>query len=185
MLIFGKKLNFRPLLIGLLFCLGIGCLAAIMLQLMNIHPIIWAVLAGIIIFLLITLVYYPTVLQDEFNYFTISKQEITYYNYGNRFNKFKLLLLGKTAPLKTIKLTDIKSAHLVGKNEIKKMAFTVPFDMLQVYFSGIISMLMNPFGLELVLNNGQKIYLSLARDHIYNPEKTYNQANTAINMIKK
>lgn len=191
MLTFGKKLNFRPLLIALFCCLFFGYLSNLILLMTseelgwNFRTVIWSALVGILVFLFITLIYYPNVLQDEFNYFTISDQEIIFYDYGDRYQKFKLLFLGNNAPKKHIKLADIKNVRIVGKNEIKKISFPLPFDMMHIYFMGIISMHLNPFGFELELVNGQKIYLSIARDRIYHSEDTSIKATEALNMIKQ
>lgn len=182
---FGKKMNFRPLLISLAYFLLASLIAWDVLSLDNSHNENWAWVIGFVFFVLVAFGYYPNVLAIEFNYCEISDQKIRYYDHGNYWNRIKMIFLGKASPLKEIETSEVVDAKFLGKKNLVKMAPTIFYPMILIYFVGIISSVNNLCGLQLKLADGQKVTLSLSRDKIYEPEKTINQAERALELINQ
>lgn len=185
MITFGKKMNFRPLLISLAFFLFASLVAWSVLSLDNFQNenLAWAI--GFIFFALIAFGYYPNVLPIEFNYCEISDQKIRFYDYGNYWNRIKMIFLGKVSPLKEIATNEVVDAKFLGKKSLVKMPPTIFYPMILIYFIGIISSTANLCSLQLKLKDGQKINLSLSRDKIYEPENTINRSEKALELINK
>lgn len=182
---FGKKMNFRPLLISLAYFLLASLIAWDVLSLDNSHNENWAWVIGFVFFALVAFGYYPNVLAIEFNYCEISDQKIRYYDHGSYWNRIKMIFLGKASPLKEIATSEVVDAKFLGKKNLVKMAPTIFYPMILIYFVGIISSVNNLCGLQLKLADGQKVTLSLSRDKIYEPEKTINQAERALELINQ
>lgn len=112
---FGKKMNFRPLLISLAYFLLASLIAWDVLSLDNSHNENWAWVIGFVFFVLVAFGYYPNVLAIEFNYCEISDQKIRYYDHGNYWNRIKMIFLGKASPLKEIATSEVVDAKFLGK----------------------------------------------------------------------
>lgn len=65
------------------------------------------------------------------------------------------------------------------------MVPTIFYPMILIYFVGIISSINNLCGLQLKLADGQKVTLSLSRDKIYEPEKTIDRSEKALELINQ
>lgn len=114
-MIFGKKMNFRPLLISLAYFLLASLIAWDVLSLDNSHNENWAWVIGFVFFVLVAFGYYPNVLAIEFNYCEISDQKIRYYDHGSYWNRIKMIFLGKASPLKEIATSEVVDAKFLGK----------------------------------------------------------------------
>lgn len=185
MMTFGKKMNFRPLLISLAYFLFASLVAWDVLSLDNSHNENWAWVIGFVFFALVAFGYYPNVLAIEFNYCEISAKKIRFYDYGSYWNRIKMIFLGKLCPLKEIATGEVVEAKFSGKKSLVKMAPTIFYPMILIYFVGIISSINNLCGLQLKLADGQKVTLSLSRDKIYEPEKTIDRSEKALELINQ
>lgn len=185
MITFGKKMNFRPLVISLAYFLLASLIAWDVLAIVNSQNKNWAWVIGFIFFALIAFGYYPNVLPIEFNYCEISAKKIRYYDHGSYWNRIKMIFLGKASPLKEIATSEVVDAKFLGTKSLVKMAPTIFYPMILIYFVGIISSVNNLCGFQLKLADGQEITLSLSRDKIYEPEKTINQSEKALELINQ
>lgn len=185
MMTFGKKMNFRPLSISLAYFLFASLVAWDVLSLDNSHNENWAWVIGFVFFALVAFGYYPNVLAIEFNYCEISAKKIRFYDYGSYWNRIKMIFLGKLCPLKEIATGEVVEAKFSGKKSLVKMAPTIFYPMILIYFVGIISSINNLCGLQLKLADGQKVTLSLSRDKIYEPEKTIDRSEKALELINQ
>lgn len=183
MITFGKKMNFRPLLISLAYFLFASLVAWDVLSIVNSHNENWAWAIGFLFFAFVAFGYYPNVIAIEFDYCEISAQKIRFYDYGSYWNRIKMIFLGKLCPLKEIATSEVVEAKFLGKKSLVKMAPTIFYPMILIYFIGIISSVDNLCGFQLKLADGQKINLSLSRDKIYEPKKTIERSEKALKMI--
>lgn len=178
MFTFGKKISFRPLIIALIFLLVVG------------SPIagafgMWGWAAGIGVFIVVVCVYYPGVLELEFNYIEITDHEIKYYDFRSWWKRVLMVFMGPMTPLKSIDLDEIVSARTIRQEKGEKMpvGMAIPASNFIGAFAGAVSTIQNLYWIEIELENGKKIKLSLAHDKAYNTEKTVKKAKLAVEWI--
>lgn len=178
MFTFGKKISFRPLIIALIFLLVVG------------SPIagafgMWGWAAGIGVFIVVVCVYYPGVLELEFNYLEITDHEIKYYDFRSWWKRVLMVFMGPMTPLTSIDLDKIVSARTIGQEKGEKMTvgMAIPASNFIGAFAGAVSTIQNLYWIEIELENGKKIKLSLAHDKAYNTEKTVKKAKLAVEWI--
>ncbi len=85
MLIFGKKMNFRPLVVSILYFV---IFSLVLYGIMG----SWSLLVGLFMFLIIGGLYYPNVVNIEFNYCEITPQQIRFYDLSSWWKKVLLIL---------------------------------------------------------------------------------------------
>ncbi|PMD73138.1 hypothetical protein [Companilactobacillus nuruki] len=163
---FGKKVNYRPILVSLAFALipiiGIG----------HFYPL-RGILAGLLVFLLVVLIYYLPNLSILFSYWQADNNEIKFNDMSNLSHRLTMILLPFKNQLSTIKEKDIHSITVLGKLEDpKEMTYAMQVGAYYAILTPIISMIKNPVSLELTMNNGQKVQLSISRDYAYDHKKT-------------
>lgn len=183
MVSFGKKMNFRPLLVSIVYFLFAKMVSTSVLVVTSPKLVGWSWAFGFIFFALVAFVYYPNVLNVEFNYFEVTDQKIRYYDYGSRWNRIKMIFLGTKSPLKTISLSSVDNASFFGKEELVGMPPAMMFPTILLFFVGIISSVDNLCGIELNLKSGKKLDLSLARDKIYEPKLTISKSGEALGIL--
>lgn len=167
---FGKKVNYRPILVSLAFALipiiGIG----------HFYPL-RGILAGLLVFLLVILIYYLPNLPILFSYWQADNNEIKFNDMSNLSHRLTMILL-PFKQLSTINEKDIQSITILGKLEdTKEMTYAMQVGAYYAILTPIISMIKNPVSLELTMNNGQKVQLSISRDYAYDHKKTIAKLN--------
>ncbi|HIY93342.1 hypothetical protein [Companilactobacillus sp. HBUAS56275] len=166
MLKFGKKLTYRPLLISLFWATLIGGLFGL-----NISRILGLRIA-FIIFLLIFIGHYFTILPIIFSYWDSTDQFIRYSDKSNYFKRLIIMIFPHTEKLKIIAKKDVKTIQITGLPIKKLISSTLLLSSERGLLYNLMSMLRNPVKLKLILNNGTIITLNLSRDFARHPTQT-------------
>lgn len=172
MMQFGKKVSFRPLLIGLFVGFIPGLLAYLFFNNGLIGLLVGAIFFGIVF------VYYYTNLPDIFSYWQFDGENLQYVNMDSPMKKVAMIFLPSFTKMNTIKKEQIKSVKLMGniKDQVQ-LPSMVPFSNMYSIYYARISMMKNPVGIEITTTDNQKIYLSASRDYAYNKEKAVKDIN--------
>lgn len=172
MLEFGKKVNYRPLLVSLLFAL-------LVVSFFNIfHNTFLTVLSGIAGFLLILLVHYYMNLPLEFKYWRTTDDSIQYSDLNNWNDRIWAMLVPPAARLTTIKKRDI--AEITVKGDLNKVYSTpsmIPFNTSMGIFSSGVALINNQHVVKLTLKNDETIDLDISRDFVYSRKDTIKKLN--------
>lgn len=190
MLNFGKKVNYRPVLISLLIGLIVGSIVGAIFQ-----SSIGGFLVTAAIFLFVFLGYYLVTLPNTFSYWEVDKDVIKYSNMDHKAHRVAMMLLPTTMNrLTEIDMHDIKTIVLHGsQDKPKDMPFALFYNPYLAIVSASVSMGRNPMYAEIILQNGQEIDLDMSRDYIYNSQVTFEKIDelieildrTSINVINK
>jgi len=168
MLEFGKKINYRPLLISLLIASIPGLEAGD-----SYNSFFLGLLIGLPFFLYVFFAYYFPNIPTLFVYWTADTEKIKYCD----IQTWKYRLLGMVAPSKakmvTIKKSDIISARVIGDLSANyAMPMAIPFGPGPAVVSPVLSMIHHPDDVILTLKDGSTIDLSVARDYAYSRDNT-------------
>jgi hypothetical protein len=167
MLKFGKRINYRPLLVSTLSALLIGGLFGFNIS----HSL--GLKVGLIIFTLIFLGHYLLILPVIFNYWDSDSRFIRYNNEINFGKRIFTMIFPGLDKLTVIDKKSIKSITLTGlpmKTNLLSSALVVSTEGGFLY--NLLVMMHHPVKLELTLTDGQKISLDLSQDYVYHPAKT-------------
>ncbi|MFC6176819.1 hypothetical protein ACFQAV_08190 [Companilactobacillus huachuanensis] len=168
MLKFGKKINYRPLLISLL----IAALPAVAAG-DSFKSFFLGLLIGLPFFLYVFFAYYFPNIPTLFVYWTSDTDEIKYCD----IQTWKYRLLGMVDPfaakMVTIKKSDIKLATVIGDLSTNyEMPMAIPFGAGPAVLSPVLSMIHHPDSVVLTLKDNSTIELSVARDYAYSRDDT-------------
>lgn len=168
MLKFGKKINYRPMLLSLLIAVLPTIMAANILESIPLGLVI-----GVAFFLFVFFAYYFPNIPTLFVYWEANQNEIRYCD----INTPKSRLLGMIAPpaakMITIQKSSIKSATVIGDLDNKyEMPMTIPYSGYVAVLSPVLSMIHHPDTVRLTLKDGSTIDLSVARDYTYSRDNT-------------
>jgi len=167
MLKFGKKVNFRPLIVSLVFALFLGLISQ---QAVNTSI---GFIVGASVFLLIFLGYYWRMLPTLFTYWETDNNSLNYNQMDNMSDRLLMMLAPLSNQLGKIDFDSIESATITGNLEkTNDMPFALPYSVYLSLLSGILSITRNPINVTFNLKDGSSITLSVARDFIYNREET-------------
>jgi len=167
MLKFGKKVNFRPLIVSLVFALFLGLISQ---QTVNTSI---GFIVGASVFLLIFLGYYWRMLPTLFTYWETDNNSLNYNQMDNMSDRLLMMLAPLSNQLGKIDFDSIESATITGNLEkTNDMPFALPYSVYLSLLSGILSITRNPINVTFNLKDGSSITLSVARDFIYNREET-------------
>lgn len=167
MLKFGKRINYRPLLVSTISALVIGGLFGFNIS----HSL--GIKVGIIIFTLIFLGHYLLILPIIFNYWDSDAKFIRYNDEINFGKRLFTMLFPKLDKLTVIDKKLIKSITIIGlpmRNGLLASALVVSTQGGFLY--NLLVMMHHPVKLELTLTNNQKVFLDLSRDYVYQPAET-------------
>lgn len=181
MLKFGKKLNYRPVLISALIGLMPGLAA---------NDIFDSPAAGFlgfaIFFLLIFLSYYLFNIPVLFNYWEVDSNEIRYSDMDGMFHRIEMMFLPMVANrLTRIEMDDIDSVTIEGTySKPKGMPFALPFTLYMGILFSILSMAHNPLDVIVKMKDGRTVELSMTRDYIYDSAATFKKLDQLKQLLK-
>lgn len=176
MLKFGKKLNYRPLLMSLFWALLCGSLFGF-----NISKTL-GIRIAIIIFGIIFIGHYLTILPTIFNYWDSSDKFIRYIDKSNPFKRLLIMLIPKLDTYKVIDKKLIRSIQITGlpmTNDLLSSALFVATEGGFLY--NLMVMIRYPVKVKLLLKNGQIINLNLSRDYVDHPAETIGKLKIFLN----
>lgn len=176
MLKFGKKLNYRPLLMSLFWALLCGSLFGF-----NISKTL-GIRIAIIIFGIIFIGHYLTILPTIFNYWDSSDKFIRYNDKSNSFKRLLIMLIPKLDTYKVIDKKLIRSIQITGlpmTNDLLSSALFVATEGGFLY--NLMVMIRYPVKVKLLLKNGQIINLNLSRDYVDHPAETIGKLKIFLN----
>lgn len=176
MLKFGKKLNYRPLLMSLFWALLCGSLFGF-----NISKTL-GIRIAIIIFGIIFIGHYLTILPTIFNYWDSSDKFIRYNDKSDPFKRLLIMLIPKLDTYKVIDKKLIRSIQITGlpmTNDLLSSALFVTTEGGFLY--NLMVMIRYPVKVKLLLNNGQIINLNLSRDYVDHPAETIGKLKIFLN----
>lgn len=176
MLKFGKKLNYRPLLMSLFWALLCGSLFGF-----NISKSL-GIRIAIIIFGIIFIGHYLTILPTIFNYWDSSDKFIRYNDKNNPFKRLLIMLIPKLDTYKVIDKKLIRSIQITGlpmTNDLLSSALFVATEGGFLY--NLMVMIRYPVKVKLLLKNGQIINLNLSRDYVDHPAETIGKLKIFLN----
>ncbi|GEO46883.1 hypothetical protein [Companilactobacillus kimchii] len=176
MLKFGKKLNYRPLLMSLFWALLCGSLFGF-----NISKSL-GIRIAIIIFGIIFIGHYLTILPTIFNYWDSSDKFIRYNDKSNPFKRLLIMLIPKLDTYKVIDKKLIRSIQITGlpmTNDLLSSALFVATEGGFLY--NLMVMIRYPVKVKLLLKNGQIINLNLSRDYVDHPAETIGKLKIFLN----
>lgn len=176
MLKFGKKLNYRPLLMSLFWALLCGSLFGF-----NISKTL-GIRIAIIIFGIIFIGHYLTILPTIFNYWDSSDKFIRYNDKSNPFKRLLIMLIPKLGTYKVIDKKLIRSIQITGlpmTNDLLSSALFVATEGGFLY--NLMVMIRYPVKVKLLLKNGQIINLNLSRDYVDHPAETIGKLKIFLN----
>lgn len=167
MLKFGKKVNYRPLLISSLTSLFVGLLFGLNIS----SDLGWEV--GLIIFGVMFFGHYLLILPILFNYWNSTDDKICYCDLKSLHKRILPLLFPKTLPLKTVEKEDIHSISILGlpqKDTNLASELIVPEEGGLIY--NWILMINQPIIVRLKTYDGRLIDLDLSKDYVAHPAET-------------
>lgn len=176
MLKFGKRLNYRPLLMSLFWALLYGSLFGF-----NISKTL-GIRIAIVVFGIVFIGHYLIVLPTIFNYWDSSDRFIRYNDKSNPFKRLLLMLIPKLNTYKVIDKKLIKSIQITGlpmTNDLLSSALFVATEGGFLY--NLMVMMHYPVEVKLLLNNGQIINLNLSRDYVDHPTETIGKLKIFLN----
>lgn len=176
MLKFGKRLNYRPLLMSLFWALLCGSLFGF-----NISKTL-GIRIAIVVFGIVFIGHYLIVLPTIFNYWDSSDRFIRYNDKSNPFKRLLLMLIPKLNTYKVIDKKLIKSIQITGlpmTNDLLSSALFVATEGGFLY--NLMVMMHYPVEVKLLLNNGQIINLNLSRDYVDHPAETIGKLKIFLN----
>ncbi|HIY93382.1 hypothetical protein [Companilactobacillus sp. HBUAS56275] len=173
MMQFGKKVNFRPLLISLL----IGFIPGNAAYAISGNGLI-GLFVGLCFFSIIFAHYYSE-LPALFSYWQFDGEKLEYNNMASPAKRVSMIFFPSFAKMETIKKEQIKSVQLMGNiQDQTQLPSMVPFSNAYSIFYSRLSMMKNPVGIEITTTDGKQIYLNAARDYAYDKEKAVKEINT-------
>ncbi|KRO00020.1 hypothetical protein [Companilactobacillus kimchiensis] len=176
MLKFGKKVNYRPLLISLSTALVIGALFGL-----NISKSL-GLKIGAIMFLLMILGHYLLVLPVLFNYWDSDKTSIHYSDIKKLNHRFLAIFLPITLPIHTIDKAKIISISILGlpqHNPSLSSELIVSEEGGFIY--NLILMINDPVKIRLIMTDNSHIDLDLSRDYVAHQDETIGKLNLFLN----
>lgn len=178
---FGKKVSYRPLIIGSALGLLLGKVTYDVVGAGNSSTLqqwFWTILIGAIFFSIIVFFHYLPNYPLEFSYWEVDHDTFKYVDTGRTKNKIISLLIPTINPLTSVSKADIASITLVGNiNKSFEAPMMVPVTAAMGAFYAGIAMVHNPNYVRLTLKTGQTIDLSIRRDYTYSRTKTIVQLN--------
>ena len=186
MITFGKKMNYRPLFFSIFWALFVFPFALILFQTTGVNAVIWSLGVSVAVFLFVSGIYYPTALQYDYSYYEISANQIRYYDFSTRLKKFEMIFLGPNTPMKSLNMDEVEDAKTFGKSGVEKLPSVALFDpIISLPFLTKVSVIKNPYGIELEIDGGQKEYISSARDKVYDNQTCTAKTKAALDLIQK
>ena len=186
MITFGKKMNYWPLFFSIFWALFVFPFALILFQTTGVNAVIWSLGVSVAVFLFVSGIYYPTALQYDYSYYEISANQIRYYDFSTRLKKFEMIFLGPNTPMKSLNMDEVEDAKTFGKSGVEKLPSVALFDpIISLPFLTKVSVIKNPYGIELELDGGQKEYISSARDKVYDNQTCTAKTKAALDLIQK
>lgn len=186
MITFGKKMNYWPLFFSIFWALFVFPFALILFQTTGVNAVIWSLGVSVAVFLFVSGIYYPTALQYDYSYYEISANQIRYYDFSTRLKKFEMIFLGPNTPMKSLNMDEVEDAKTFGESGVEKLPSVALFDpIISLPFLTKVSVIKNPYGIELELDGGQKKYISSARDKVYDNQTCTAKTKAALDLIQK
>ncbi|RMC49840.1 hypothetical protein F5ESL0263_02165 [Lactobacillus sp. ESL0263] len=186
MITFGKKMNYWPLFFSIFWALFVFPFALTLFQTIGVNAVIWSLGVSVAVFLFVSGIYYPTALQYDYSYYEIYANQIRYYDFSTRLKKFEMIFLGPNTPMKSLNMDQVEDAKTFGKSGVEKLPSVALFDpIISLPFLTKVSVIKNPYGIELELDGGQKEYISSARDKVYDNRTCTAKTKAALDLIQK
>ncbi|AUI72239.1 hypothetical protein COSHB9_17740 [Companilactobacillus alimentarius] len=166
MIKFGKKINYRPLLISLGISLFVGLIFLMISKLVGL-------IAFLGVFAIIFGFYYLRSLPIIFNYWEASEDYIQYSDLKKISKRLKAMLVPFPTNLRRIGFTSISTVTIAGDLVApKNIPTAIPYSGYLAVISPSLSMVNNPVDITFNLNDGTSVTLSVARDLIYQRKST-------------
>lgn len=176
MLSFGKKVNYRPLLVSLSLAFIIGLLFKINLSLRS------GIEIGTIVFLLVFLGHYLLILPIIFNYWDSQKENIRYSDNKTIRTRLAVMFYPRHLRLKEIAKNDIVAITLLGLPQKSSNPRNDPTVSEETGLLYNLTLLINqPIKIRLTLRNKTVVALDLSNDYVNRPEKTLGKLNIFLN----
>ncbi|WP_229714627.1 hypothetical protein [Lactobacillus apis] len=179
-------MNYWPLFFSIFWALFVFPFALILFQTTGVNAVIWSLGVSMAVFLFVSGIYYPTALQYDYSYYEISANQIRYYDFSTRLKKFEMIFLGPNTPMKSLNMDEVEDAKTFGESGVEKLPSVALFDpIIFLPFLTKVSVIKNPYGIELELDSGQKKYISSARDKVYDKQTCTAKTKAALDLIQK
>ncbi|HIY93336.1 hypothetical protein [Companilactobacillus sp. HBUAS56275] len=179
MIKFGKRVNYRPLIISLVLGLFPGLIFA-----MVGFGKIPSILVGIGIFLVFFVGYYFRILPVLFNYWEVGNGYVQYINLNKTSARFKALLLPFSVHMKTIDFNSIKSATIKGDlSKLEQEPMAIPYSGYLAVITAVLSIIHNPVDITFELTDGTSITVGAARDMVYGKDKAIKKLEKMLNQM--
>lgn len=176
---FGKKVNYRPLLISLLIASLVGIPAQDIFK----RPLI-SILVGLGLFSIIFFGYYLPNIPLEFSYWEADEQFIRYVDTSNLRTRILSMFPPFINPLTIIDKTDIKTISVIGNiNQDFEAPMAIPYTPALGIGYAAIAMVHNPDYVRVTLKNNQIIDLSIRRDYTYSRNTTLKKLTNFFNSL--
>lgn len=179
MLKFGKKINYRPLIVSLLTSLIIGLLFGL-----NIDALL-GLQVGIIMFLIMFLGHYLIVLPVIFNYWYLDQNKIRYSNIKSIHTRLLMLFFPKMLHLDTIKKNRISSITILGlpQPDINlNSEFVISEEGGFLY--NLLLMINEPVKIRILTTDNKTVDLDLSRDFVKHPQETIAKINLFLKQFR-
>lgn len=181
MLKFGKKINYRPILISLVFALIPSFIFGSIME-----NLLLGISIGVVAFLGMIFIYYYPNIPTLFNYWEVSDGKINYIDLDDKKNRLLGMFTPSAVHVKTISINEVDSIDLVGDlNNKFEMPLAIPYSGYLAVLSPVISIINHPVDVKLHLNNGQIITLSLARDYTYSQKNAISKLTKFLDLFDK
>ncbi|CAJ2230538.1 hypothetical protein CPBBRM18_IMEEAPEM_00080 [Companilactobacillus paralimentarius] len=178
MIKFGKRINYRPLMISLVLSLLPGFIISMMLSKVG------GLILGIAIFLISFIGYYFRILPVLFNYWEVGSGYVQYIDLNSNSERFKALLLPFSIHEKTIDFNSIKSVTIQGNlSESEEMPMAIPYSGYLAVITAILSIIRNPVDITFTLTDGTVVTVSAARDMVYGKDKAIKKLETVFDQM--
>ena len=178
MIRFGKKINLRPLLIGLIVAFIPGSFFYAFFG-------AWMGLFVGLCFFAAIFIYYYINSPKVFNYWQFDGENVEYYDMSNSWKPALMILFPHFVKMDSISKEEIKSIKVLGDmNELKKLPSMVPVSNAYNIFSAQMSMMKNPLAIKITTIDGKVINLDISRDYTYDKDKTTQSVDNFLSDVK-
>lgn len=179
MLKFGKKVNYRPMILSILVALTIGLLFGLNIS----RQLGWAL--GIIMFLVMFVGHYLIVLPIIFSYWDSVDETIHYSDINQLYKRLFSMFLPKFSPIRTVTKNQIKRINITGLPQCDtSLASDLVVSEEGGFMYNLLLMINDPVIVKLTTKNNQVISLNLSHDYVDHPVQTLGKLRIFLHEFK-
>lgn len=176
MLKFGKKVNYRPLLMSILMAVLVGLLFGFNIS------VRLGIEVGSIMFLTVILGHYLLALPVIFNYWDSDSHNIRYVDLRPLHSRMLSILFPKHMPIKVIDKKEISQIDILG---LPQHNFPLSSNLVMSEEGGLsynlFLMINEPIKVRLIMKNNEMIDLDVSNDYVKHPQETIGKLNIFLN----